>query len=331
MGNLDFLAIGELAIDAFIRLKDATVNCDVDKENCKICLDFGAKIPYESVTEIPAVANAGNAAVSASRLGIKSAIVAHVGQDNNGQKCLDSLKKDGVSTDYVFVDSDKDTNYHYVLWFEQDRTILQKHSDFDYILPAIGNPKWIYLTSLGEKSLDFHKDFHQTISDYLKNHPDTKLAFQPGIFQIKAGTKHLKNTYQETDIFFCNVEESQTILNEKSHDLPILLKGIANLGPKIVVITDGYDGAYAYDGTEMWFMPIYPHTPIERTGAGDAFASTIVSSLAMGKTLNEVLTWAPINSMSVTQFVGAQKGLLTLEKIEEYLAKAPTDYVLKKI
>lgn len=327
MGNLDFIAIGELAIDAFIRLKDATVNCDIDHENCKICMDFGAKIPYESVTEIPAVANAGNAAVSASRLGIKSAIVAHVGQDLNGEKCLNSLKKDGVSTDYVFVDQNKQTNYHYILWFEQDRTILQKHSDFEYSLPEIGSPKWIYLTSLGEKSLEFHT----TISEYLKSHPDVKLAFQPGIFQIKFGTEALKNTYEETDVFFGNVEESQTILNEKSHDLPTLLKGIANLGPKIVIITDGYEGAYGYDGTEMWFMPIYPHTPIERTGAGDAFASTIVSALAIGKTLAEALRLAPINSMSVTQYVGAQEGLLTLEKLEELLAKAPEGYALQRL
>ena len=78
-------------------------------------------------------------------------------------------------------------------------------------------------------------------------------------------------------------------------------------------------------------MPVYPHTPLERAGAGDAFASTLVSSLTLGKTLGEALTWAPINSMSVTQHVGAQKGLLTLEKLEEYLAKAPEDYVLKKI
>ncbi len=327
MEKLDFLAIGELAIDAFIRLKEASVNCDIDNENCKICMDFGAKIPYESVEEIPAVANAGNASVCASRLGLSSAIVAHVGKDANGDKCLNSLKKDGVITDYVFSDADKDTNYHYVLWFEKDRTILQKHSDFDYSLPNITDPKWIYLTSLGEKSLEFHK----TISEYLENHPEIKLAFQPGIFQIKFGAEQLKDIYSKTDIFFCNVEEAQTILKNQSRELPVLLKGVAGLGPKTVVITDGYDGAYAYDGNNMWFMPIYPHTPIERTGAGDAYASTIVSALAMGKPLQEALLWAPINSMSVTQFVGAQKGLLDQEKIKDYLEKAPTDYKLKKI
>ena len=324
MKNLDFVAIGEIAIDAFIRLKEASVNCEVDNKNCKLCMDFGAKIPYESVEEIPAVANAGNASVCASRIGIQSAIVAHIGKDTNGEKCLASFKNDGVITEYISIDNDKDTNYHYVLWFEEDRTILQKHSDFNYSLPDIGEPKWIYLTSLGEKSLNFHQD----ISKYLDSHSDTRLAFQPGIFQIKFGVEELKNIYAKTDVFFCNVEEAQIILKNQTHILPTLLKEMAKLGPKIVIITDGINGAYSYDtkNDTMLFMPVYPHTPFERTGAGDAFASTIISCLAKGKSLEEALMWAPINSMSVTQFVGAQKGLLTSEKIDEYLAKAPEDY-----
>jgi hypothetical protein len=36
--------------------------------------------------------------------------------------------------------------------------------------------------------------------------------------------------------------------------------------------------------------------------------------------------WGPVNSMSVVQFVGAQKGLLSQEKIQEYIKKAPGDY-----
>jgi sugar/nucleoside kinase (ribokinase family) len=81
----------------------------------------------------------------------------------------------------------------------------------------------------------------------------------------------------------------------------------------------------------MWFMPIYPHVPKERTGAGDAYESTITAALAMGKTLSEAMTWAPINAMSVTQEIGAQKGLLTQEKIKEYLQKAPENYKISKL
>jgi ribokinase len=80
-------------------------------------------------------------------------------------------------------------------------------------------------------------------------------------------------------------------------------------------------------------MPPYPDpkAPFERTGAGDAFASTLAVALALGKTLEEALIWAPINSASVVQDVGAQRGLLNQTQLKEWLAKAPTDYKPRKI
>ena len=51
----------------------------------------------------------------------------------------------------------------------------------------------------------------------------------------------------------------------------------------------------------------------------------------MGKTLEEALLWAPINSAAVVQEIGAQKGLLNQTQIAEWLAKAPIDYKPRKI
>lgn len=327
MKNIDILAVGDIVVDAFIKLKDAEVNCKLDHENCELCVRYGDKVPYESVEICNAVGNSSNASVSASRLGLSSALLAYVGDDQNGKDCLESLEKDGVITDYVRREAGKKTNYHYVLWYDVDRTILVKHEHFSYDLGDVAVPKWLYLSSLGENT----ENYHAQITDFAEKNPEMKLAFQPGTFQIKMGVKALEKIYKKTDIFFCNVEEAQIILNESSRDVKTLMQKIQELGPKTVVITDGFEGAYAYDGVNSFFMPIYPHTPFERTGAGDAYASTIVSCLAMGKTLEEAMTWAPINSMSVVLQVGAQKGLLSQEKIEEYLVKAPESYKLSKI
>jgi ribokinase len=330
MKKLYILAIGDVTTDVFIKLKEAEVHCDIDHENCKLCVNFGDKIPFESATVVKAVGNSANAAVSASRLGLNTSLLAYIGDDQNGEDDIEELKKNGIDTSYIRVDRGKHTNYHYVLWYDVDRTILVKHDTFDYDLGEIDHPNWIYLSSLGENS----SNYHNQIADFLDKHPDTKLAFQPGTFQIKMGRDNLSRIYKSTEIFFCNVEEAQHILEETSRDLKTLLKKIAELGPKIVVITDGFEGAYAHDSKspdDFWFMPVYPHKPFERTGAGDAFASTVVSCLALGKSLDEALTWAPINSMSVVQKIGAQEGLLTPDKIKEYLDKAPEDYKLRKI
>lgn len=324
---VDILAIGDIVTDAFIRIKEASVTCEVDHKNCKLCVAFGEKIPYESVDVVRAVGNSANAAVSAARLGLSSALLSYIGDDNDGVDCIEELKKNNVMTDFVRTEKGKKTNYHYVLWYDVERTILIKHEQFNYKLGNIGTPRYIYLSSLGENSLSFHHE----ISQYIKENPDIKLVFQPGTFQIKLGKDALKDIYTQTEIFFCNVEEAQKILSVTSRDIKSLMKSIASLGPRYVFITDGIEGAYTYDGADAWFMPIYPHQPVERTGAGDAFASTVVSALALGLSAKEALMWGPINSMSVVKEVGAQRGLLSREKLEEYLKNAPEEYKVHQI
>lgn len=326
--TVEVLAIGDIVTDAFIKLKDASVHCKLDKTACELCVRFGDKVPYESVEVVKAVGNCANAAVSASRLGLTSALLSTVGNDQNGKECLEELEKNGVNTHFMVTNKDFPTNYHYVLWYDVERTILVNHAPFPYSMPTdLPSPKWIYLTSLGETS----ESFHHEIIKYLELNPEVKLAFQPGTFQMKLGKDKLADIYKRSDIFFCNVEEAQRILETDEADKKTLMKMLADLGPKNVVMTDGINGAYAFDGEKYFFMPVYPHTPIERTGAGDAYASTVVSMIAKGKTLSEALTYAPINSMSVVQQVGAQKGLLFMDKIEEFLKNAPEDYKLKEI
>lgn len=331
--NYDLIAIGDIVIDAFIKLKDAHVHCRIDTDACELCLRFGDKVPYESVTVIPAVGNSPNAAVSASRLGLKVGLVTNIGDDKHGQDCIQSLENNKVTTELVTIEKNKITNYHYVLSYDVDRTILIKHTDFNYKLINLPKTTWIYLSSLSEHSLPYHSE----IIEFLKNNPETKLAFQPGTFQIKIGAEKLKEIYARTEIFFCNVEEAERILGIDNKNILTLSKGIKALGPKMVSISDGINGAYLYfinDGKEeLWSIPIFPDVapPLERTGAGDAFSSTVTSALALGKTPAEALAWGPINSMSVVQKIGAQEGLLSREKLEEYLVSAPADYQAKKI
>lgn len=325
----DFIAIGDTVTDAFIRLKDASVRCGINREKCEICLRFGDKVPFEDAYIIPAVGNSANAAACAARLGLHTALVSDVGGDYFGKECIDALVAEKIGTEYVRAHDNCKTNYHYVLWYEDDRTILIKHEEYAYALPEIGKPKWIYLSSLGSNSLSFHF----ALEKFLTENPETKFAFQPGTYQMKFGYDALKGIYQRTDVFFCNKEEAQRILGTEEQEIKKLLSMICDFGPKIAVITDGPKGAYAYDGNKAWFMPPYPDPkpPLERTGAGDAFSATFAASFALGHDIPTALKWAPINSMSVVQKVGAREGLLTRAELERFLSLAPADYMPKEI
>ncbi len=337
MKPIDFLAIGDIVVDAFIRLKDPSIHAHLNHETQELCLPFGEKVPFESVDVISGVGNGPNAAVSAARLGLNSASMADLGDDMYGKECIAALKKDGVATKFIKKHSGKKTNYHYVLWYNDERTILVKHEDFGYKFSAPWrNPKWVYITSLGADSLNYQIE----IGNWLEKNPDIKVAFQPGTFQMNAGIEKLQTFYKRCEIFFCNVEEAKRILKKdpstssgQEQEIKELMAAMRTLGPKTVVITNGPKGAYTHDGTDYWFMPTYPDPkpPFERTGAGDAFASTVTVALALGKPLSEALQWGPINSMSVVQQVGAQRGLVTRAKLEEYLRNAPADYEVKRI
>lgn len=329
----DFVAIGDIVVDAFIELshEDSRVLEDVDSGKKTLMMDFGSKLPYKDVTVVNAVGNSPNASVSAHRIGLETALVTNLGQDRNGKDCLEKLRNEGVHTEFVKLHEGKNTNYHYVLRHGPERTILIKHEQFPYALPDFATPpKFIYFSSVGEHGLPFHFE----IAEYVKQNPETKLVFQPGTFQIRLGSEKLKELYEVTEIFFCNKEEAQQILNTTEQDVPTLIRQFRELGPKMPVITDGPQGAYVVDENDQaWHMPMYPDPapPVDRTGAGDSFSSTFTAAIAMGKTPAEALAMGPVNSMNVVQYIGAQEGLLSLDQIEKFLEDAPDFYVAKQI
>ena len=329
---IDFLAVGDIVIDAFIRLHEANVHCKINNEECEICMRWGDKIPYESATIVPAVGNSANAAVSAARLGLNSALRAYVGDDMYATQCYAALQIDNVDISHVEKVPGKHTNYHYVLWYESQRTILVKHETFEYTVPALPQmPRWLYLSSLGENSLPYH----HALMEQLKKWPETKLAFQPGTYQIKFGTKELADVYARSDIFFCNKEEAEHIVNlPAGTDIKQLLTAIKALGPKIAVITDDTRGCYAIDEAgRMIHCPRYPdpRPPFEITGAGDALASTTTVALALGKPLGEALMWGATNASASLQEIGAQKGLLTLDQLHTNLMTPPAAFAIEAL
>ncbi|MCX6786517.1 MAG: carbohydrate kinase family protein [Candidatus Kaiserbacteria bacterium] len=322
---MDFIAIGDTTVDEFIRLKEAQINCDNNNTNCTISMPWGDKIPYDFVVSVPAVGNAANAAVAAARLGLSSGFVSNVGNDYFGKEILATFMREGVDTKYVAVNDNIPTNHHFVLWYESDRTILIRHEDYPYIIPKeFKPPKWIYLSSIGKNS----ESFHAELTEWLAAHPETKLAFQPGTFQMEMGKEKLSALYTRTELIACNKEEAERILVVGETDIKTLLEKMHALGPKIVLITDGVNGAYASNGEKIFKVPMYPDPkpPLDRTGAGDASTSSIVAALALGKSLDEALLWGPINAMSVVQEIGAQKGLLTRKTLEKFLTEAPAEF-----
>lgn len=325
--QIDCLCVGDTVTDVLIKLLDDQAHTYSNEHGDWLAIPFGGKIPYDKAEIAPGHGNAANAAVAMSRLGLNVAYQTYVGGDQLGRQTIELLQKEGVDDRFVHIQRSHSTNTNFIINYKAERTILVKHENFDYHWPHFRpteKPKWVYFSSLSEHA----EDYHDQIADWLEENPEVKLAFQPGTWQMKAGVERLRRIYARTEVVIMNREEAALVTGGSTDDVHDLLSRLHSYGPKMVVITDGPDGAYASDGQKSFKMPLYPDPapPVERSGAGDAYASTLVSALAVGHNLESALQWAPINSMSVVQHIGTQAGLLKPAELDRWLAKAPDWY-----
>jgi ribokinase len=325
------LCIGDIITDAFIKLSEEHAQVITDDKGYKrLMFELGAKLPYDQVDIVQAVECSPNAAVSMTRLGIDTTLMSWIGDDTPGKEMVEYLKEQGVGTNDIVVENGMKSNYHYVLRYGPDRTKLQRFEDYSYQWREPSQkPDWVYLGVLGEKTWPLHEELLR----YLDQNPDIKLVFQPGMYHLIWDIEKVAPFYKRAELVIMNREEAAQVTQKDRESIPGLIEGLHALGAKVAVVTDGPDGAYASEGGKILFMQNYPDPkpPYDRTGAGDAFASTIAAALALGESLETALEWAPINSMSVVQQLGAQAGLLKKEEIEAFLQDAPETYHVEEL
>ena len=321
MDNFDLLSIGDASIDTFMTPLESETLCSIDKKQCLIAFNYGDKIPVKNL-EFSIGGNAANNAVGTKRLGINTSIVITLGQDSVDEMIVTRLKNEGVDPTYIIEQPGTTSNYSTIINYSGERTIFVYHAPRSYEFPVqLPLVPWVYLTSMGES----FRPFYNHMTEWLTQNPSVKLAFNPGSWQLREGYDSIKDVITRTHITFVNREEAEKLTNfgESAAKDRELLVALNKLGPKICVITDGANGAIAYDSINGKFMKVgvLPVDAYERTGAGDAFGSGCLSALIHGKNLDEALLWGTCNSASVIGYTGSQKGLLKLEEMDEWLAR----------
>lgn len=316
----DIVAVGDTTQDVFLQMLDASVQCDIDGENCKICFDYADKIAVDKKTDIPAVGNAANNAIGIARLGLRSALYTVVGNDVQGHLAHDVLQKEKVDTRYVMFDEKHGTNFSAVINFKGERTIFVYHEPRDYQLPELAATQWLYLTSAaggGAAAL------HEQIEHFLAAHADVRLAFNPGTHQLHLGLERLRPLLARTSILFLNREESAELLGNPGSDVAGLVRGFHGEGVKVMVLTDGPEGAYASDGVAVTYHRIFAGPVVERTGAGDSYGAGFLAGIIRGKDTGEAMLWGNANATSVVQYIGAREGLLDEAGVKRIISENP--------
>ena len=346
----DVITIGSATMDVFVECDDANI-VSVFTKNRKS--EFMA-YPYGSKIEVSSFAsNVGgggvNTALNFANLGFSTASICKIGDDIYSKGILEALCcKSNLDLSNIIQDKNVTTGFSIILLsFQGDRTVLAqrganatlKKSEINF--DAIKNAKTIYIAPLSGES----NRALTSIVDFAHEH-GVKVCFNAGTTSIKKGFEYIKKIIDTAQIVVMNKEEAsmctridvrpdtrtEKFSSELIHpDIQNMLKKLKINGQQVVVITDGGQGAYAYDGNTFYQCPNFPAVVVSTLGAGDAFASTFCGALERTNyDIGKSLMYASVNSASVVSKFGANEGFLTFEEIEQMLNKNP-DFSFKVV
>ncbi|MCR5261987.1 MAG: carbohydrate kinase family protein [Candidatus Gastranaerophilales bacterium] len=344
----DVITIGSATLDAFIETDDANIVSvsRKDRKNEFMSYPYGSKIEINSFS-FALGGGAVNTACNFANLGMKTATIIKIGKEATARDIVDMLKKRKISTKHVVVSENETTGFSVILLsFQGDRTVLahrgpnatmsEKDIDFD----AIKKSKWLYIAPLNGESTNIL----DKIADFAEEN-DVNMAINVGTSSIKRGKRYLAKILQTAEVVIMNAEEAAMLTGIERRpdtktekfskcnihpDMVKILKSLKSTKAKIVVVTDGCNGAYAYNGKHFYKCGEFPAKVVSTLGAGDAFASTFVTILEKTDwNIEMALTGASINSASVVEQFNAQDGQLTFDEIIAKHEKNP-DFVAQK-
>ena len=255
---------------------------------------------------------ATNAAVTFARQGLHAQFIGRIAADIAGRAVVEDLHKEGVDTSLVIHGENDRTGYSTLLLAPGgERTILTfrggssefKPEDFNFFHV---DADWLYVSSLaGNLGV-----LERVISEAKQK--NMQIAINPGKDELEQPDR-LKELIKQCDVLALNKEEVQRLVEGDSDEA--LVRHCSDMVPT-VVMTDGPRGVTATNRLQTVTGGMYEDVPvIDRTGAGDAFASGLVAKLAQGSSLAEAIIFASANSTSVVSSIGAKAGILHADAV----------------
>lgn len=316
--HYNVITVGESTIDAFMTMAHANSDAHLDRENGALCFRLGEKIDVERY-DFTIGGNATNVAVGLSRLGFKATLCTEIGDDEFSLKIRNVLANEHIER-LLMSQVKGPSNFSVIINFKGDRTIFAENvsRQHDFHFDDV-TADFVYLTSLGN---EWRKPYQMTLEFVHKQ--KAKLAFNPGILQLREGKDIIHEVLKDTSLLFINKEEAELLLHEKEtqeHEeayIKELMTKVQKLGPKVIVVTDGKRGSYALDEKGGFYKhPIYEGPIVERTGTGDAYSAGFLAATLHGLSVPKAMDYGSWNATSVVSKIGAQAGLLTKEQMEE--------------
>ena len=302
------------------------------------CFALGSKIEIGPPI-LTTGGGATNAATAFSRQGLKTATLIKIGKDESGEAVLNELKKEKI-TPFAVVENNFPTAYSTILLASSgERTILvyrgaSENLKTEEIVFEKMKSQWVYI-SPGKISFEV---IEKIFNHFSKN--KTLIAFNPSGYFIEMGIKKIKPFLAKSKVVILNREEAAKLTGVDYQKEKEIFKKLDELSPGIAVMTDAEKGVLVSDGFRIYQAGIFSaedaclparhgtgKSVIDRTGAGDAFASGFVAGLIQKKekcekglclpyNIEYAIRLGSANATSVIEKIGAKEGILTKKEFE---------------
>jgi len=339
----DIITFGSATRDIFLKSKTFKIVGEKKFITGKgLCLSLGSKIEVKDIA-FSTGGGGTNTADTFSKQGFKVAYCGMIGVDEAGEEVIKELKKFGIDTQFVFRTKKKPTNYSVILSSDgrdynppttrqkqvMDRTILvyrgasgeltkkeipwPKLSAFtkgyggsSIALGGGGKARWFYIAPLSGKLCGISENL---VNFAYKN--KIKITMNPGHCQLSLPRKTLERILKKVDILILNQEEASLLTKIPYQKEVEIFKKIDKLCPGIAIMTKGPGGVVVSDGKYLYRASPPKSKVVDRTGAGDSFASGFVSGYIQSKgNIIYAIQLGMANSSACLQKLGAKNGLL---------------------
>lgn len=316
-------SLGLATQDIYLIDRDDFVGADIAGNSIFSQLVIGSDVDIDRVHF--AVGGGGtNAATTFARCGHESVLLSAISHDASGEAVLACLDRENIDSSQVIYSRagtacsvillDAKTAKHTTLAFRGSK---QRFSGLDPNVLKILQPDWLYASSLDG-------DMHTLLRFFIAAHSlGIKVMFNPGPAELREVPK-LIGLLEDVDILLVNKAEAAQIVPGVL--LTELLVRLAHYC-QTVIITDGEMGSIATDHAEIYRLSVYEQFKArDHTGAGDAFGSGFLASLASGKSFKNALQFAAANAAMVVRSYGPKTGILTgTESLHPMPIQAITD------
>lgn len=300
------ITVGAGVQDVFLSHSDALRPVCESPEHCFAKLELGAKADVNQI-HFSTGGGATNAAVTFTRQGHDASFMGVLGRDPAAQAVLDDLDAEGVDTRLVSFSDIYNTGYSVLLLAPNgERTILTYRGASTHYHPADFTLKdaqadWLYVSTLAGQMTILDKLFREA------KERGMKICFNPGKKEL-AQRDQLIGLLEDVDVLSVNKQEMQQLV--EGSELEELVRAGSRLVP-VVLLTDGVNGSMVTDGKTIVRAGMYSSKEsVDRTGAGDAFASGFLSHWMQGAGLADAVCFASANASAVVDQIGAKTGIL---------------------